>query len=133
MIRNENTINSAGFTIVELMISLFVAAAFIATGYQLYSVIISANKDARTQSLASNIARESMQKSQLSVNSPCIAVAPVTPAPTVPAGTLLKNPTIAVSITCPYGTSSNISKVSASVSYGDTPQQKVTHTIYATQ
>lgn len=44
-----------GFTAVELLITLFVAALFITSGYQLYAVATADSADIRERSLASNI------------------------------------------------------------------------------
>lgn len=44
-----------GFTAVELLITLFVAALFIISGYQLYAVATADSADIRERSLASNI------------------------------------------------------------------------------
>ena len=38
-----------GFTTIELLVTLFIAAAFLASGYQLYSVILQDGGDARAQ------------------------------------------------------------------------------------
>ncbi|MDN5819811.1 MAG: prepilin-type N-terminal cleavage/methylation domain-containing protein [bacterium] len=44
-----------GFTAVELLITLFVAALFITSGYQLYAITTADSADIRERSLASNI------------------------------------------------------------------------------
>lgn len=47
-----------GFTVVELMITLFVASLFIISGYQLYQVVVFRGSDARKLSEASTLAYE---------------------------------------------------------------------------
>ena len=49
--------NQSGFTAVELLITLFIAVAFIATGYQLYTAILKDSAETRNQANASNIVK----------------------------------------------------------------------------
>lgn len=126
MISSKN--NSNGFSAVELLITLFIAAAFVATGYQLYSVIIQNGENAREQAAASNIAYNALRQYAPQATNPCSAVTP-SPTPAIPSGSNLPNPTISVSISCPYGTSSGIAKVTATVNYGN-PQVGVTHALF---
>jgi len=116
-----------GFSAVELLITLFVAATFIATGYQLYSIIIKDGGDVRQRAKASNIAYENMRRYSAQATSPCTAVTP-SPAPSIPANSGLESPSITVTISCPYGTGSPVSKVEAVVRYG-APQQEVAHAV----
>lgn len=120
--------NSAGFSAVELLITLFIAAAFVATGYQLYSVIIQNSENAREQAQASNIAYNALRQYAPQATNPCSLVAP-SPTPSIPSGSNLPSPTITVTISCPYGTSIGIAKVTATVNYGN-PQVGVTHALF---
>jgi len=120
----------AGFSAVELLITLFVGAAFVATGYQLYSVIIQSSSDARFRSRASNIAYENLRKYSPQATNPCSVVTP-SPTPSVPASSGLSSPTISVTFSCPFGTTSGTSKVQVTLTYGS-PQQEVSHAIYVT-
>ena len=119
---------SAGFSAVELLITLFIAAAFVATGYQLYSVIIQNGENAREQAQASNIAYNALRLYQPQATNPCSLVTP-SPTPTIPSGSNLPNPSITVSMTCPYGTAVDITKVTVTVNYGN-PQVGVTHALF---
>lgn len=119
---------SQGFSAVELLITLFIATAFVATGYQLYSVVIRDSENAREQAKASNIAYNALRQYSSQATNPCTAITP-TPTPTVPSGSNLPNPSISVTITCPYGTSTGISKITATVSYGN-PQIGVVHALF---
>lgn len=123
-----STKNSAGFSAVELLITLFIAAAFVATGYQLYSVIIQNGENAREQAQASNIAYNALRQYSPQATNPCSAVTP-SPTPTIPTGSNLPSPTITVTISCPYGTSAGLAKVTATVNYGN-PQVGVTHALF---
>lgn len=126
------TARQQGFSAVELLITLFVGAAFIATGYQVYSLIIQNSSDARARAKASSIAYDVLRTYSPQATNPCSVVTP-TPTPTIPAGSELSHPTIAVSITCPYGTLSATSKVQVTVTFGDAPQQEIVHATYVTE
>ncbi|HMI09168.1 MAG TPA: hypothetical protein VK497_02095 [Candidatus Saccharimonadales bacterium] len=124
------TYTESGFTAVELLVTLFVAVAFLATGYQLYTVILQDGGAARTQAKASNIAYAALRKYSPQVVKPCVAS---NPAATIPAGSGLLNPTISVNISCPTGTgTTTTSKVQVTVTYGPAPQEQVVHAIFAT-
>lgn len=116
-----------GFSAVELLITLFIAATFIAAGYQLFSVITKTSGDARQQAKASNVAYDYLRRYSEQAVNPCTPVAP-SPAPTIPSGTNLVNPSISASITCPYGVGSAIARVEVVVAYGN-PQTEVRHAI----
>lgn len=119
----------AGFSAVELLITLFIAAAFIGTGYQLYSIIIDDGGEARARAKASNIAYENLRQYATQATNPCSAVTP-SPTPTIPADSGLANAAIAVSITCPYSpTSSGTSRIQVKITYG-APQEEVVHAMY---
>ena len=120
--------NSAGFSAVELLITLFIAAAFVAAGYQLYSVIIQNGENAREKAQAGNIAYNALRQYSSQATSPCSVVTP-SPTPAIPSGSNLPAPTITVAFTCPYGTSSSVSMITATVNYGN-PQVGVTHALY---
>lgn len=121
----------AGFSAVELLITLFIAAVFVAGGYQLYSVVIQNGGEARARAKASNIAYENLRKYSPQATSPCSVVTP-SPAPSMPANSGLSNTILSVTFSCPYGTSSAVTKVSVSLRY-NTPQQEVVHAIFVTK
>lgn len=127
MIRHRRT--QAGFTAIELLITLFVAAAFIATGYQLYTIVVKSGGDARFRSTASNIAYDNLRRYSPQATNPCSVVTP-TPTPSIPANTL-PNSSITVTISCPFGTLSPTALIQVSVFYG-TPQQEVDHALFVT-
>lgn len=115
----------SGFSAVELMISLFIAVAFIGAGYQLYSVILRDGSDAKLRARANDIAYEMLRTYSVQATNPCTTI---TPTATLPTPTNLPNASASVAITCPYN-SNPISKVSVTVSYG-TPQQEVVHALF---
>jgi prepilin-type N-terminal cleavage/methylation domain-containing protein len=126
---NRSTSHEQGFSAIEMLIALFIAAAFIFTGYQLYSVVIKDGSAARLRSRASNVAYENLQKYAPNVTSPCSVASPVNP--TAPSD--LPSATVSVTFSCPYGTSSATSRIQAVVSYGTlAPKQTVTEALYVT-
>jgi Tfp pilus assembly protein PilE len=118
----------SGFSAVELMISLFIAVAFIGAGYQLYSVIIKDGSEARLRARANDIAYENLRYYSPQVTDPCTAFTP-SPAPTLPNPSGLSNATLTVTISCPYANPNPTSKISVTVLYG-TPQKEVTHALF---
>ena len=118
----------AGFSAIELLITLFIAAAFIGTGAQLYSVIIQNSDEARMRAKASNIAYDNLRRYAAKSTNPCAVISP-SPTPTIPADSGLPNASIVVTTTCPYGVGTSTSRVEARVLYG-TPQQEATHATY---
>lgn len=117
-------IRQSGFSAVELMISLFIAVAFVGAGYQLYSVIVKDGGEAKLRAKANDIAYEKLRYYSAQTTTPCTSVTP-NPTPTIPNANDLPNATISVTISCPYA-SDPVSKVSVSILYGN-PQQGVTH------
>jgi Tfp pilus assembly protein PilV len=118
----------SGFSAVELLITLFIAAAFIGTGYQLFSIVTQNGESARSKAKASNIAYDNLRRYSPQATNPCTVVTP-SPTPSIPSGSNLPNASISVSITCPYGTSVGLTKVTATVTYGN-PQESVVHVLF---
>lgn len=125
----------AGFSAVELLITIFIAALFIGAGYQLYIAIVRDGSDTRNQATASNLAYSYIRQYSSLATNPCTAITP-SPAPTIPSGaqyTALVSPTITASITCPYAAPSGTSLLTVTVTYGPgSPQKQVQHTLYVT-
>ncbi len=120
----------SGFTAVELLITLFVAAAFLVTGYQLYSIIIKDSGQTRAQARASNTAYDYLRRYSTSAINPCNPSTPVSNSPITVDG--LSSATVTVNITCPYPNSRSVSEVDVVVLY-NTPQQKVEYSTYVNQ
>jgi hypothetical protein len=120
-----------GFSTVELLITLFVAVAFIGTGFQLYSIIINDGGAARVRAKASNIAYDNLRRYAPQATSPCTVFTP-TPTATIPAGSGLPSPAaITVTPSCPYTAASTTTKVQVRVTYGS-PEQEVVHALFVT-
>lgn len=124
-----------GFSAVELMISLFIAVAFITTGYQLYSVIIKDGAAASQRTIASNIAYGHLRQLADRPAGNCINNYNFSPKPTLSSDEQAQLPESAVltSVTsCPYGNGSSVWRVAIGITYG-TPTQEVAHALYVSK
>ncbi|MDB5167197.1 MAG: hypothetical protein JWN26_342 [Candidatus Saccharibacteria bacterium] len=117
----------SGFTAVELLITLFVAAAFLVAGYQLYTVVIKDGANTRAQSRASNVAYDYMRRYSPTVASPCAASTPLVNAPISVSN--LSAVLVNVTLTCPYATVTSITKVTVTITYNN-PQQTMIYSTY---
>jgi len=124
---NHHSHKQAGFTAVELLITLFVAAAFLIAGYQLFTVVIRDGGQTRAESRAANVAYDYMrQYTSSSTTVPCSPSTPLSNAPITVDG--LADPKITISITCP-GAVTSVSKVEASIAY-NSPVQTVKYATF---
>jgi Tfp pilus assembly protein PilE len=122
-----------GFSAVELLITLFVAAAFLVTGYQLYFTVIEASGQTRLRAIANNIAYDKLRFYAAKATATCTAKSNTTLAPTIPANSGLGSATITASLTCPFGTSSTVTAVNIDIGYGPASDREYTrHVIYTT-
>ena len=124
MINNKQ---QSGFTAVELLITLFIAAAFLVTGYQLYTVIIKDSGNTRAQARAANVAYDYIRRYSPTASNPCNASTPVNNTPISVSG--LQSVTVTVNYTCPYSSTPTITDVDVIVKY-NTPQQSVEYETY---
>ena len=119
MIRQQN---EQGFSTIELILSLFIAAAFIGTGFQLFSVVMKDSDEARLRATAGALVNTTLQEKMNSTNSPC------SPVPTTInfsiATAQLPQAAGVVTYTCPYGTSSKTTRISVVITYS-LPQETV--------
>jgi Tfp pilus assembly protein PilV len=124
------TAKQSGFTTIEILVTLFVAAIFLIAGYQLYGVIIKNGGQVNMQARAVNTTYDYLQRYKPFATNPCTAQTPLTNSP-IPV-TNLSNVTITVAISCPYGTTSSISKVLVTLNYSN-PQQVVSEGTFVMQ
>lgn len=122
-----------GFTAVELLITLFVAAAFLVTGFQLYTFILRSGSASYQMALANNAAYVNLR--QLASSSPDCASLPSSTSAALTGVTGLTSPTITQTVTapygCPWGGSNSIMKVEINVTYGPSNnRQGVYHALY---
>lgn len=119
----------SGFTAVELLITLFVAAAFLIAGFQLFNVVIRDGGQTRSESRAANVAYDYMrQYKNTSTTIPCTASTPLNNASITVDG--LTNVTISITISCLPDAINSLSKIEASISY-NSPVQTVKYATYS--
>lgn len=111
-----------GFTAVELLVTLFIAAIFISTGYQLYSLVVNDKGESGIRSIVSSAARDYLQDYKRYVTNPCTAQT-IDNAVSITIGDV-SNASITSEISCPYTNAKSISKVVVTINYND-PQQTV--------
>lgn len=121
------TNKQSGFSAVELLITLFIAAAFLISGYQLYAVVIKDGGEARMKSNAANAAVDYLQRYKSFATNPCTAQAPLTDSAITVAG--ITNVTVSVALSCPYTATTSVSKILVTLKYGN-PQQTITNSTY---
>ncbi len=119
----------AGFSAVELLITLFVAAAFLVAGYQLFNAIITAGGNTRAESRAGNVAYEYLRRvsDSASVTNPCTPSSPY--ASTSIAVEDLSDVTVTVLVDCPSDDTPALSRVTSMVTYNK-PAQTIQHVTY---
>jgi len=118
----------SGFTAVELLITLFVAAAFLIAAYQLFNLVIKDGGNTRAESRASNVAYDYMR--QYAASSTTIPCTPSTPLSSVPVSVDgLSDATITVTVTCLPNAISSLSKVEVALSYNK-PLQTVKYSTF---
>ena len=122
------TDKQAGFTAIELLITLFIAAAFLVSGYQLYNLIIKDGGQTRAEARASNIAYDYMRRYSPSATSPCVAATPLSNS-AITNVTGLSAVTVTVEFSCPYAATTSISRIQVTVRYNN-PQQTVVYATY---
>lgn len=129
----KHTTPQAGFSAVELLITLFIAAAFLATGYMLYSSIVRDSGATRQRAQASNIAYDYLRRYAAQVPSSCTSSTPLNNASITAEG--LAAVRVTVQYSCPQASAiPALTRVQATVRYGSTTEPlEVSHAIYATQ
>ncbi|HEY8886050.1 MAG TPA: LamG domain-containing protein [Candidatus Microsaccharimonas sp.] len=122
------TKQQSGFTAVELLITLFVAAAFLIASYQLFNLVVKDGGATRAESRAANVAYDYLrQYAASSTTIPCTASSPLNSVPLSVDG--LTNVTIDVTVSCLPDAISSLSKVEADVTYNN-PAQTVSYATY---
>ena len=117
----------SGFSAIELLITLFIAAAFLMSGYQLYDVIMKDGGETSAKTRASNVTYDYLQRYKPSATNPCTAQTPLTNSSITVSN--LSSVTVTVAITCPYSSITSLSKILVTVKY-NTPQQTVSNATY---
>lgn len=119
---------TSGFTAVELLITLFVAAAFLIAAYQLFNLVVKDGGSTRAESRATNVAYDYLrQYAASSTTIPCTASSPLSGAPLSVDG--LTSVTINIDVTCLPAAIASLSKVTATILYNN-PQQTIKYATY---
>lgn len=118
----------SGFTVVELLITLFVAAAFIGTGYQLFNLVIIDGGETRSEAAASNVAYDYLRRYTHTATNPCTASTPLVEAPITIEN--VAQPKVSVNVSCPQAATPSLSRVEVTIAYG--PANKSHAVKYAT-
>lgn len=130
MIKQKHKSNySNGFSIVELLVTLFIASAFLFIGYKLYSLIINDVGDSRSRTLASTSSYEYIQSTKSYATSPCTEQVIHNGSPITIEG--LSNVTVSSFISCPYSDNTSISKISVEIRYNE-PQKVIRNATFTT-
>lgn len=114
MNRTSST-KTAGFTAVELLITLFVAAAFLTAGYQLFSLIIQDGGDTRAESTVSNEAYNYLRQYSNSATNPCAVSTPLSNSPVTITG--VSDSRVTVNVSCPQSSTLSLNKVEVVITY----------------
>lgn len=122
---------NAGFTIIELLVTLFVAAIFLIAGYQIYTTVIRTDGQTKAQVVAQNTAQDYLNRYRALVPSPCVASQPLNNQTVTVSG--LASATISVTVSCPKSSSiSTLSKIDVVLQYGSqSPQQRVAYSAWS--
>lgn len=121
--------NRGGFTSIELLVTLFIAAMALATGYQLYVSVMREDADTRAQALVSQAAARATKEYPASIIAPCTPSTPASNQALTISG--VENPRLTVTVTCPSALPQKMSRITATITYG-TPIKTVTHGTYIT-
>ncbi|MDB5165742.1 MAG: hypothetical protein JWM00_632 [Candidatus Saccharibacteria bacterium] len=122
----KNPPSQAGFSAIELLITLLVGFLFIMMGYQLYAVSIQGSGDAREQSKLSSLAYEKLRTIQATTGT-------LTCPSTVVDATVDSNKaTMTTTITCPSATLTSLKLVVVKVK-ANASQREVSHAIYVSR
>lgn len=116
--KKTDTNKQSGFTAVELLITLFIGAAFIMTGYQLSTVILKDGAVIRARAKAASIAKETVKKKAAGITV-CNSTPVVNPSEAIPpdSGITINSITTTVSAAYTCQASNNVIKVQATVNY----------------
>lgn len=119
-----------GFTAVELLVTLFVAAAFLIAGYQLFSLVVRDGGKTRAEAKASAVAYDYLRRHSAAATSPCSSVTPVNNETVTVQG--LSNVQVTVSIDCAKPNLTSLSQVNVQVTFNN-PVEVVRYSTYVTK
>lgn len=122
-----------GFTAVELLITLFVASLFLASGYVLYDAVLNRSSQTRQRAEADNVAMDYIRRYEAPVTATCSPSTPLTNQPLTGIEGLA-NVRISVQVSCPLSSVPRVSQITATVNYGEgSGATYVRHSMYVSQ
>lgn len=133
---NSNKQFSEGFSAVELMIALIVAAVFLFGGFNFYNTIANFSVEARSRANADRIAYDYLRRYESNVSPSCTPSTPLNQVSLASDANAegISEPTITVQITCPISAVTSLSKIIATVQYKDGANTlSVMQEVYASQ
>lgn len=119
--------SNAGFSVIELLVTLFVAVGFLYAGYQLYTLVIKDSNLTRSEAIASNIAQQYLRQYSNGLPNVCVASNPLTDSAISSSG--ISNVLVTVAITCPYSARPSVSEVTVTIKY-NSPQITLRNATY---
>lgn len=123
--------SQSGFTAIELLITLFVAAAFLVAGFQLYNLVIKDSGKTRAQANAANVAYNYLKQYSTSAVTPCVASTPLNASPITVSN--LNNVAVTVNLSCPYPATTSVTKIDVLITYNNNPQETLKYSTYVNQ
>lgn len=107
----------AGFTAVEVLVTLAIAALLVGGAYQAYNIVVRNTEQATQRSTASNLAYQTLRSEAAKLTTTCTTN---TVNHSIAAAVILPTPrSMQTVVTCPYGTGANKLKlVSTTLTYG---------------
>lgn len=121
--------HQAGFSAVELLITLFIAVIFLAAGHQMYTNIIRDSSEVRQRAQASSIAYDYLQRYAATAPQPCASSTPLSNVAVPATHEGLNDVRVSIQYSCPPA-STRLARVQATVNYGQ--GRSVVHAMYAT-
>lgn len=131
----EQRFDQNGFSAAELLITLFIAALFLITGYQLYAYVARDGADSAQAARASTVAYQYLNSTAADktyTKKPCSASSQPSTV-TLDASSKLNGGSVSTVVSCPYSTAplSNITLVTTTVTYnGPSGQETVRRALY---
>ncbi len=119
--------SQAGFSAIELLVTLFVAAAFLLASYQLFTLVVRDGGATRSQAKAANLAYENLRRYASSATVPCTSSTPLNNASATVDG--LVDVTVTVTVSCANSTTDSLSRIEATVNYNN-PQETVSYATF---
>lgn len=112
---------SQGFSAVELLVALVVAAVFLFGGFNFYNTIANFSVESRGRSNADRIAYDYLRRYESTIGPTCAASTPLNQQALTDDANVdgLSQPTITVIISCPLSAVPTLSKIIARVEYVD--------------